>query len=108
MAPSEFKRELQRLEVDLKRLEAEYNVFFPSQLPQPPLETRSRVQALVTQYDRRRIDNTGERFRFATIQARFASLTDLWDRGLRGREDGRAGPFAQEAYTPGAIKSEDD
>jgi hypothetical protein len=109
MPPSEFERELQRLEVELKRLEAEYTMFFAGRLPRAPLETRSRVQALVTQYDRRRIDNTGQRFRFATIQARFASLTDLWDRGLRAREDGRAGPFAQKRTPPpGTIKSEDD
>jgi hypothetical protein len=99
MPPSEFERELQRLEGELKRLEAEYNMFLAGRLPRVPRETRSRVQALVTQYDRRRIDNTGERFRFATIQARFASLTELWDRGLRAREDGRAGPPANRAAT---------
>jgi hypothetical protein len=107
MPPSEFERQLQRLEADLKRLEAEYNMFFAGRLPRAPLETRSRVQALVTQYDRRHVDNTGERFRFATIQARYAALTDLWDRGLRAREDGRAGPFAQKRTLPATIKREE-
>ena len=50
--PSEFERELQRLEVELKRLEAEYTMFFAGRLPRPPWETRSRVEALVKQYDR--------------------------------------------------------
>jgi len=105
---SEFEQELQRLEVDLKRLEADYTKFFAGRLPRPPLATRSRVQALVTQYDRRHIQNTSERFRFATIQARFASLTDLWDRVLRAREDGRAGGPLAQPRTPGTtIKNED-
>lgn len=39
--------------------------------------------------------NYGGRFRFHTLQARFATFVDLWDRGLRAREEGRAGPFAQ-------------
>ena len=45
--------------------------------------------------DRAHIQNTGDRFRFQTLQSRFATFIDLWDRGLRAREEGRPGPFAQ-------------
>jgi hypothetical protein len=93
--PSEVERDLTRLESELKRLEAEYNMFFSGRLPKPPWETRSRVEALVKQYDRAYIQNTGDRFRFTTLQSRFAAFIDLWDRGMRAREEGRPGPFAQ-------------
>ncbi len=99
MPPSEFEIELQKLDAELKRLEAEYNMFFAGRLPKPPLETRSRVQALIKQYDRRPILNTGERFRFSTLQARYQALLDLWDRGIRAREEGRSGPFSQRGST---------
>ena len=95
MAPSEIEKDLQRLETELKRLEAEYNMFFAGRLPKPPWETRNRVASIVKQYDRSYIANTGDRFRFGTLQSRFATFTDLWDRGLRAREEGRAGPFVQ-------------
>jgi hypothetical protein len=91
---SSVTRDLLRLEADLKRLEAEYNMFFSGRLPKPPWETRARVEALVKQYDRAHIRNFGDRFRFTTLQSRFATLVDLWDRGLRAREEGRPGPFA--------------
>ena len=94
MAPSSIDRDLQRLEAELKQLEAEYNMFFAGRLPRPPWETRGRVEALVKHYDRAHIQNTGDRFRFGTLQARFAAFVDLWDRGLRAREEGRPGPFA--------------
>jgi hypothetical protein len=94
VAPSTIERDLQRLEAELKQLEAEYNMFFSGRLPKPPLETRGRVEALVKQYDRAHITNTGDRFRFLTLQSRFAAFIDLWDRGLRAREEGRPGPFA--------------
>jgi hypothetical protein len=94
--PSSIERDLQRLEADLKQLEAEYNMFFSGRLPKPPWETRARVEALVKQYDRAHIVNTGDRFRFTTLQSRFAAFIDLWDRGLRAREEGRPGPFAQQ------------
>ena len=88
-------RELTMLEAELKRLEAEYNMFFAGRLPRPPWETRGRVEAIVKRIDRARLMNTGDRFRFEMIQTRFQTFIDLWDRGLRAREEGRPGPFAQ-------------
>ena len=92
-ALSEIERGLRLLETELKRLEAEYNMFFAGRLPKPPWETRSRVEAIVKQYDRAYIQNYGDRFRFSTLQSRFTTLVDLWDRGMRAKEEGRAGPF---------------
>ena len=88
------EREIDLLEAELKRLEAEYNMFFAGRLPRPPWETRGRVNALVKRIDRMSLPNYGERFRFNTLQSRFATFVDLWDRGLRAREEGRPGPFA--------------
>jgi hypothetical protein len=90
---SDVERDLQRLEVDLKRLEAEYNMFFSGRLPKPPWETRKRVSELVTRYDRGYIANYGDRFRFSTLQSRFAAFIDLWDRALGAKEEGRSGPL---------------
>jgi hypothetical protein len=92
---TETQRELALLEAELKRLEAEYNMFFAGRLPRPPWETRSRVQAIVKRIDRSPINNYGDKFRFSTLQSRFSTFIDLWDRGLRAREEGRAGPFPQ-------------
>jgi hypothetical protein len=93
--PKEFERELQILESDLRKLEGEYNMYFSGRLPRPPWETRSRVEAVIKRIDRGYIQNYGDRFRFTTLQSRFAAFVDLWDRGLRAREEGRPGPFAQ-------------
>jgi len=92
---SEIQRDLQALESDLKKLEAEYNMFFSGRAPRPPWETRKRVEALVKRWDRDHIETAGDRFRFQTLQARFQKFVELWDRGLRAREEGRPGPFAQ-------------
>jgi len=93
--PSEIQRDLQALEADLKKLEAEYNMFFSGRAPRPPWETRKRVETLVKRWDRDHIETAGDRFRFQTLQARFQKFVELWDRGLRAREEGRPGPFAQ-------------
>jgi hypothetical protein len=97
--PANIERELEKLEAELKQLEAEYNAFFAGRLPRPPWETRSRVEAIVKRFDRGYIQNYGNRFRFHTLQSRFATFIDLWDRGLRAREEGRPGPFPQKRPT---------
>jgi len=91
--PNAVERDLQHLEAQMKQLEAEYNMFFAGRLPRPPWETRKRVEALVKKYDRSHIQNYGDRFRFLTLQSKYAAFIDLWDRGLRAREEGRPGPF---------------
>jgi hypothetical protein len=99
MAPTSIEKDLQRLEVELRQLEAEYNMFFSGRQPKPPWETRARVEALVKHYDRTHIQNYGDRFRFTTLQTRYATFIDLWDKGMRAREEGRPGPFGQKRPT---------
>lgn len=104
---TDIQKELQDLAADIKRLEAEYNMFFAGRLPRPPWVTRSRVEAVIKRYDRGHIQTTGDRFRFETLQARFQVLADLWDRGLRAREEGRPGPFSSMAPKAKEKKKED-
>ena len=92
---TDIQRDLHQLAVDLKRLEGEYNMFFSGRSPRPPWETRGRVEAVIKRYDRGVSMGTGDRFRFEMLQSRFQSLVELWDRGIRSREEGRPGPFAQ-------------
>ena len=101
MSQADVERDLLRLEAELKQLEAQYNMFFAGRLPKPPWETRARVDALIKRYDRAPIQNYGIRFRFLTLQSRYATFVDLWDRGQRAREEGRSGPFAQPKKDPG-------
>jgi len=92
--PEESVRGLSQLSGELKKLESEYNQFFAGRLPRPPWETRSRVEGLMRRWDRQSFDASSvDRFRFQTLQARYATFADLWDRGLRAREEGRPGPF---------------
>ena len=94
---SALENDLHKLEADLRKLEAEYNMFFAGQLPRPPWETRSHVEQSVKRLERAgAVSGTyADRFRLQTLQSRLATFVDLWDRGLRAREEGRPGPFAR-------------
>jgi hypothetical protein len=101
---ADLDRELRILEGELRQLEIEYNQYFAGRLPRPPVDTRNRVTGLVRRLDRQHITNYAERFRFSTLQSRFQTFIDLWDRGLRAREEGRPGPFAQRPAPAAAVK----
>ena len=87
--PSDFDLEMAQLEAEIRKLEAEYNMFFAGRLPRLPWETRARVEKLVKRYDRMPLRNTAQRFRFDTVQARFIKFCELWERNLKSREEGR-------------------
>ena len=91
MAPpkTDFDREMHHLDAEIRRLEAEYNMFFAGRLPRLPWETRTRVEALVQKHDRSFIRNTADRFRFETMQNRYAKFCELWERQLSQMEGGR-------------------
>jgi len=92
--PEESVRNLATLSGELKRLETEYNQFFSGRLPRPPWETRTRVESLIKKWDRESFEASAvDKFKFQTLQARYSTFADLWDRGLRAREEGRPGPF---------------
>jgi hypothetical protein len=98
---NDFEPAFRALEADLRKLEAEYNMFFAGRLPRPPWETRTTVGHATKHLDRAvNVEGTyADRFRLRTIQARFMTFVELWDRGLRAREEGRPGPFSSRRPT---------
>jgi hypothetical protein len=88
-----FDRAMQRIEAELKQLEVEYNMFFAGRTKRPPVETQKRVAELIKTQDSAYIQNYGDRFRFTTLQTRYQKLIGLWEKALRAKEEGRAGPL---------------
>ncbi len=100
--PSNIQRDLELLTGELHRLEVEYNMFFTGRLPRPPWETRRRVETIIRRWDRGHIETGVDRFRFSTLQARYSTFADLWDREMRAREEGRMGPLSTRRPPPAA------
>jgi hypothetical protein len=89
----ELEQEFQALSVEVRKLEVEYNMYFAGRTPRPPIESRSRVDQMFKRMDRRQMDTASMRFRVQTLQSRYSSFVDLWDRALRAREEGRPSPL---------------
>ena len=103
---TDVQKDLLALDAEIKKLEAEYNMFFAGRAKRPPWETRGRVDALFKRWSRVHVQSGVDRFRLDALQTRYRKLTELWDRALRAREEGRPGPFAQRQQTPAKPAAE--
>lgn len=97
---TDLERDLNLIASEMRRLEGEYNMYFAGRTPRPPVETRARLDALLKKWERAHVESLALRFRLTTLQSRYSTFTDLWDRGLRAREEGRPGPFTRTPAQP--------
>ena len=81
--------DLQLLDVKLKQLRNEYEQYFLGSRRREPILLRGEVQKIVAYYANVPIRNTGYRFKFNNLRARFFALRRHWDRILREIEEGR-------------------
>ena len=81
--------DLQYLDVKLKMLKNEYEQYFMGARKREPSQLRGEVQKMVTYYANVPIRNTGYRFKFNNLRARFFAFRRHWDRVLREIEEGR-------------------
>lgn len=93
------ERELDALAARLKQVETEYTMYFAGRSPRPPVESRARLDQAMRALGRTHLPTSALRFRFGTLQARYVRFVDLWDRGVRAREEGRPGPLGRQAPT---------
>lgn len=83
--------ELKALERHVLELKIAYERFFTGEMKLPPLQDRRRLEAFLRRVSNQDVDKAAERFRLNTLQSRYNALSELWDKRLRAREEGR--PF---------------
>jgi hypothetical protein len=89
MSSTSFERELRVLEEALRRLNAEYDGFLYGSVTKPPIVTRRHVDEMFRRLNASEDMSAAERYRFSTLQGRFTSLTERWDRLQGEKEAGR-------------------
>lgn len=84
--------ELSQLDDNVRRLKIEYDVFFGGGAKKPPTDLEWRVQSALKKYSDGRRMSYGQRFKFNTIQQKFAIHNSLWQQKLRIKEEGYRRP----------------
>jgi hypothetical protein len=86
---TDIEEDLMLLDARLKQLRLEYEQYFLGGRKREPQLLRGEVQKIISYYANVPIRNTGHRFKFNNLRARFFSFRRHWDDTLRKIEDGR-------------------
>jgi hypothetical protein len=84
--------ELTLLEDNLRRLKIEYDIFFGGGSKRPPADLDWRVQAGFKKYSDSQRLSFAQRFRFNTMQQKYAIFSDLWRKKVSIKEGGYRRP----------------
>jgi hypothetical protein len=84
--------ELTLLDENVRRLKIEYDIFFGGGSKKPPADVEWRVQNLLRKFSDGQRLNFAQRFRFNTIQQRYALFSAQWQQKLKIREEGYRRP----------------
>jgi hypothetical protein len=85
---TELTDELRMLDVKLKALKRDYEQYFLGSRPREPANTRREMQKAMIRLANGVIKNTGERFKFNTLNSQFVTYKRHWDDTLRKMENG--------------------
>ena len=86
---TDIEEDLHLLDARLKQLRMEYEQYFLGFRKREPQLVRSEVQKIISYYANVPIRNTGHRFKFNNLRARFFALRRHWDETQRKIEEGR-------------------
>jgi hypothetical protein len=89
VSSSSWERELHVLDQALRRLSAEYDAFLYGSASKPPIQTRKHVEEMVRRLNASESMSSAERYRFSTLQGRFATMNEKWERLQGEKEAGR-------------------
>jgi hypothetical protein len=82
-------RDLDLLDKSIASLKLDYERFFSGDLKVPPLPARKSVEQVLRRVGNVSLDKAAERFRLQTLQSRFTALSELWEKRLLAKEEGR-------------------
>jgi hypothetical protein len=88
-------QEMDRLELEMRRLKVEYDIFFNGGTIRPPNDTKGRVETIIKRlYDAHKM-SFAQRFRYNSLVARHNIMRELWRRQTQGREETGRPPTAE-------------
>ena len=84
--------ELSLLEDQVRRLKVEYDIYFGGGSKKPPTEIEWKVKNLLKKFSDGSRMSYGQRFRYTTVQQKYALFNALWQQKLVIKEEGYRRP----------------
>lgn len=100
-----LNQSIERLSDDLDAFRVEFEKFFAGGRHTPPEELREKIRAALRRLRADPMSQLADTFRIAQLEARFNSFSELYNRRIREREEGRP---AHRPPAPAPVSSEPD
>jgi hypothetical protein len=84
----QLEEDLGRLEVGIRQLKVQYDMFMAGALKTEPSELRSRLEKIIRKHSNQSIGKYSQSFRFNALVSRFNSFAELWGKRVRSMEEG--------------------
>jgi hypothetical protein len=84
-----IERDLDDLELAIRKLQIEWDKFFGGVERVPPHDLKRRTERMIRDYVGAEIRNSATRFRYQSLSARYSTYNELWQKRLRAIEEGR-------------------
>lgn len=89
---NETEEALNRIEVGIRQLKVQYDMFFSGAMPRQPFETRKELEIQIKTLGDTRMQRFADRYRYNSLAAKYQSMTELWSKMIRAKEEGRLRP----------------
>jgi hypothetical protein len=85
----DIRDELQRVEDGIRKLKVQYELYLVGAEKVPPTKLHEEIDKLVKKFSIMNFQRSGDRFYFNNILNRYNAYSELWNKQLRNREEGR-------------------
>jgi len=91
---------LARIEVGIRQLKIQQDMFLSGHLPRQPFEARKEIETLIESLKRVHFQRFADRFRYNMLTSKYQTMCELYGKMLRAREEGRTRPGVPGFVTP--------
>jgi hypothetical protein len=90
----DIEQVIHRLDVGIRQLKVQYDMFFAGAQPREPVELRAELEKLIKQASNLAVQKYALRFHFNALVSRYNRMSEMWSRSVRNLEEGGRRPPA--------------
>jgi hypothetical protein len=102
-----IEESLGKIETGIRQLKLQYDMYFSGALPRQPYELRKDLEITIKTMGNMAMQRFADRYRYNSLASRYQTMSELWSKMLRAKEEGRLRPgipgFVEPVRKPGAA-----
>lgn len=90
--PNPLEEALGRIEVGIRQLKIQYDMYFAGAAPRQPYEVRKELETQIKTLGDTPMQRFSDRYRYNSLASKYQTMVELWGKMLRAKEEGRLRP----------------